>query len=172
MPFVGDSRETVSIEGVTEEVEDTMEESDCIRKTTPTSENNLQTNSASSRKNVVSYGGNAEDWSAVRKIGWLIGARGLMELFNAVLTEQKTLIISKDKSFLGQACYAASLLLSPMKWCGIYIPLLPEQLHNVIESPTPFIAGMTSINGLDVPDVSLLIFSLSHASTPLLICIL
>lgn len=104
----------------------------------------------------VSYGGNDEDWNAIRKIGWLIGARGIMELFNAVLTEQKTLIVSADKALLGQACYIASLLLSPMKWCGIYIPLLPEQIHNVIESPTPFIVGMTSIEGFDIPDVSLI----------------
>ena len=155
-----------------EEVEDIWRSQTALEKPLPLPRTTCKPIQLQVEKIVVSYGGNAEDWSAVRKIGWLIGARGLMELFNAVLTEQKTLIISKDKSFLGQACYVVSLLLSPMKWCGIYIPLLPEQLHNVIESPTPFIAGMTSINGLDVPDVSLLIFSLSHASTPLLICIL
>ena len=48
---------------------------------------------------------------------------------------------------LVSACVLAiQALIRPFRWPNIMIPLVPEKLEDLIESPVPIIAGMLSLN--------------------------
>ncbi|XP_052569045.1 myotubularin-related protein 13 isoform X2 [Peromyscus californicus insignis] len=82
-----------------------------------------------------------------------LGIQNVLNLFCAVLTENKVLFHSASFQRLSDACRALESLMFPLKYSYPYIPILPAQLLEVLSSPTPFIIGVHSIFKTDVHEL-------------------
>eukprot|EP00474_Spongospora_subterranea_P010181 CRZ10639.1 hypothetical protein [Spongospora subterranea] len=68
----------------------------------------------------------------------------VVALITAMITEQKIVLCSSQRSALLDVCEAASALIFPLTWQGVYMPVLPKRLSEFIHAPVPFIAGISS----------------------------
>jgi len=66
----------------------------------------------------------------------------VLALFNAVLQEQKTVLISCHLHLLVEAAETLIALFFPLCLQGVYMPLLPSKLLDFLHSPVPFLAGV------------------------------
>ena len=62
--------------------------------------------------------------------------------WSCLLLEHKICLCSSSLSILTPASSALLSLLFPFVWCGIYIPVLPHTLLDVIDAPVPFLVGI------------------------------
>ncbi|KAG7352004.1 DENN AEX-3 domain containing protein [Nitzschia inconspicua] len=66
-------------------------------------------------------------------------------LFVTVLLEQKVVFSSSRRSVLHAACSGLAVLLRPLKWSHLFVPLVPGALAgDLIQYPAPFILGVPS----------------------------
>ena len=63
-------------------------------------------------------------------------------VWSCLLLEYKTVLCSDSISTMTPTSLALLSLLFPFTWCGIYIPVLPQTLLDVIEAPVPFLVGV------------------------------
>lgn len=63
-------------------------------------------------------------------------------LLEYVLSESKIVLMSSHTALLYSASAAVTQLLYPLKWAGIYIPVLPARLIETLEAPCPYICGI------------------------------
>ncbi|XP_019511751.1 PREDICTED: myotubularin-related protein 13 isoform X2 [Hipposideros armiger] len=84
-----------------------------------------------------------------------LGIQNVLNLFCAVLTENKVLFHSASFQRLSDACRALESLMFPLKYSYPYIPILPAQLLEVLSSPTPFIIGVHSVFKTDIHELAL-----------------
>ncbi|XP_033127612.1 myotubularin-related protein 13-like isoform X3 [Anneissia japonica] len=73
-----------------------------------------------------------------------LGIQNVITLFSLALTDNKILFHSSSYTRLTDACTSILALLYPFKYCYVYIPVLPEPLKEVLNTPTPFIMGVHS----------------------------
>ena len=73
-----------------------------------------------------------------------LGIDHVVTIFCAVLSDIKILFFSKSYWKLTEACRAVESLLYPLKYCYTFIPILPFDLIEVLDAPTPFIIGVHS----------------------------
>lgn len=66
----------------------------------------------------------------------------LLRLFQSAMLEHKMVLVSKHLSKLTAAAEALTSFLWPMRWQGVYIPLLPAVMSEIMQSPVPFILGV------------------------------
>jgi hypothetical protein len=78
------------------------------------------------------------------KMLYLSGIRNTISLFSAVLTDYKILFLSQSYSRLTDACHGLTALMYPLRYSYVYIPILPSSLVEVLNTPTPFLAGVHS----------------------------
>ncbi|CAH1786112.1 unnamed protein product [Owenia fusiformis] len=77
----------------------------------------------------------------------------IIQLFCAALSDHKILFLSNSYNRLTSACQALTALLYPFKYTYVYIPVLPAHLIEVLNTPTPFIAGVHGSLKLEVQDL-------------------
>ncbi|XP_064634624.1 myotubularin-related protein 13-like isoform X5 [Lineus longissimus] len=82
--------------------------------------------------------------TSVAQLFLQIGIRNTISLFAAVLTDYKILFLSQSYSRLTDACQALTSLMYPLRYSYVYIPILPSSLVEVLNTPTPFLAGVHS----------------------------
>jgi myotubularin-related protein 5/13 len=82
--------------------------------------------------------------------------QNLINIITAVLTDKKLLFHSRSYTRLTDACHAMQALIYPLKYrcvirgysralCAysyVYVPIVPKQVLNILESPTPYIMGV------------------------------
>ena len=77
----------------------------------------------------------------------------IVTLFEFALAEARIIFLSKHTSMLHLACHALSQLIYPLKWCGVFIPVLPQRLVQALDAPCPYIIGLnTQSEHVDLPD--------------------
>lgn len=74
----------------------------------------------------------------------LLGAEGFTILLAAFLTECKILLHSHDVSNLAMVAEVFCAFIYPFSYVLPYIPVLPEQVLEYIESPVPYCLGVSS----------------------------
>ena len=68
--------------------------------------------------------------------------------------EQKVLLVSSQLSLLTVCGEILCSLLFPMKWCHLYIPVLPRSLSPMLDAPMPYLCGISRENfGYAVEDI-------------------
>lgn len=77
----------------------------------------------------------------------------VVEIFCALLTEQKILFFSDSYNMLNEICHGLIALMYPFKYSHIYIPILPAALIEVLSTPTPFIIGVHSSLKKEISDL-------------------
>lgn len=85
-----------------------------------------------------------------------LGTRALMELFTALITEQKVIFVSSQHQRLCRAAVSACALLYPLEWRQVWVPLLPSTMLAVLHTPFPAVLGLRLeqllLAGSRVPD--------------------
>ncbi|KAK3103033.1 hypothetical protein FSP39_015926, partial [Pinctada imbricata] len=100
------------------------------------------------------------------------GIQNTIQLFCAALTDHKILFLSQSLSRLTDACQAITILQYPLKYSYVYIPILPAPLVEVLDTPTPFIAGIHSSLVDDTSDlVDVIIVDLDGGSVKIPECV-
>ncbi|CAM9142204.1 unnamed protein product [Chrysoparadoxa australica] len=81
--------------------------------------------------------------------------QNIVTLFEALLVERSILLISSQLSLLTTCAEVLTLLLFPLSWTHVYIPVLPESLLGVLTAPMPFLVGVHKSflhASTDIPD--------------------
>lgn len=77
----------------------------------------------------------------------------IITLFEYALAESRIILLSSHTAMLQLASSALTSLLYPLKWTGVFIPVLPYRLIQALEAPCPYIAGVEKrYEKLDLPD--------------------
>jgi hypothetical protein len=63
-------------------------------------------------------------------------------LFEYALAESRIILYSANTAMLQLASGALASLLYPLKWAGVFIPILPQRLIQALEAPCPYIVGV------------------------------
>ena len=66
----------------------------------------------------------------------------ILVLFEYVLAESRIILLSSHTAMLHLASAAILQLLYPLKWAGVFIPVLPARLIQALEAPCPYIVGI------------------------------
>ena len=69
----------------------------------------------------------------------------LLDLLELALREAKIIVVDKNLGMLSAAVYSLAPLLSPLKWSGVFLPILPSKLSEFLEAPVPIIAGVVEL---------------------------
>ncbi|CAN0341987.1 unnamed protein product [Lampetra fluviatilis] len=67
-----------------------------------------------------------------------------LQLYASLLNERRIIVTSSKISTLSSCVHALALLLYPMSWQHVYIPLLPPHLLEYCSAPMPFLIGVHS----------------------------
>ena len=73
-----------------------------------------------------------------------LSPRNIVKVVAALLQEQRILLVSTQMDTLTLCAEAFISLLYPFKWMHPLVPLLPTQLIEYLEAPTPYLMGVTS----------------------------
>ena len=71
----------------------------------------------------------------------LLGCRGVLTVLGAALRESRILLLSTDLSLLPAVCEAIRVLMYPLQWMHVYLPVVPEPLLDLMQAPVPFLLG-------------------------------
>lgn len=72
-------------------------------------------------------------------------------LLGCLCCEHKVLVVSDHVNVVSACVLALTTLLSPLRWAGPIITVLPPRLDELLEAPVPLIAGRVSIATVGTP---------------------
>lgn len=89
----------------------------------------------------------------------------IVHLFEFALSESRIILMSQHTAMLHLASAALSSLLYPLKWTGVFIPILPARLIQALEAPCPYIVGIEKrYESVDLPDDDFVLVDLDQDS--------
>ena len=68
----------------------------------------------------------------------------VVALFTYVLLERRVLLVSSQLTTLTLVSEALRVLLCPLSWSHVFVPVLPHTLIDTVQCPTPFLMGIHS----------------------------
>ena len=68
----------------------------------------------------------------------------IINLYIALLFEKYIILIGNQNQMLFCICEGLKKLLFPFRWLHTYVPILPKQLFNFLDSPSPYFFGIKS----------------------------
>ena len=77
-----------------------------------------------------------------------LDVENILLLWNALLMEHKILLVSSQYSILTVCAEILASLLFPMRWCHLYVPLLPRFICPMLDAPVPYLCGVVRENWL------------------------
>ncbi|PRP81808.1 suppression of tumorigenicity 5 [Planoprotostelium fungivorum] len=86
------------------------------------------------------------DMISYRKLFSRLSLKTILNLFTAVLTESRIIIIAESVSTLSSCVSALTGLVYPFLWQHVYIPILPKALLTYTCAPMPFLVGVLNCN--------------------------
>lgn len=72
----------------------------------------------------------------------------ILLLWNVLIMEHKILLVSSQYSILTVCSEILLSLLFPMRWCHLYVPLLPRFICPMLDAPVPYLCGVVRENWL------------------------
>ena len=81
-----------------------------------------------------------------------IGGENLMRVLHLMMLERSVLIAGSKVEEVSSCACALMQLLSPFKWAGTFVPLLPNDMMDFLLSPVPFVVGMVVDSFASVED--------------------
>lgn len=73
----------------------------------------------------------------------VLSYQNIITLWQGLLLEKKIILLCNSKIILSHVAHALINLIFPFKWIHTYVPILPEKLKLFIDSPVPFIIGIS-----------------------------
>lgn len=87
----------------------------------------------------------------------------IMVLFEYVLSESRIILLSSHTSMLHLVSKAIVELIWPLKWAGVFIPVLPARLVQALEAPCPYICGIERrYEKVELPDDDFVLVDLDN----------
>jgi hypothetical protein len=87
----------------------------------------------------------------------------IVTLFEYMLSESRIILLSSHTAMLHLASQALVALMYPLQWSGIFVPVLPGRLIQMIEAPVPYIVGIERrYENFDYPDDDFVLVDLDH----------
>jgi len=77
-----------------------------------------------------------------------LDVENILLLWNALIMEHKILLVSSQYSILTVCSEILVSLLFPMRWCHLYVPLLPRFICPMLDAPVPYLCGVVRENWL------------------------
>jgi hypothetical protein len=74
-----------------------------------------------------------------------LSVANILVVWGCLLKEGRVALCSKYHSLLTPVAEALLCLLFPLEWQGIYIPVLPSSMLDVLDAPLPFFVGLDSM---------------------------
>ena len=68
----------------------------------------------------------------------------IVRILKALLIERKVLFVGQSSSLLTSIAEGFRALMSPLSWCHVYAPVVPESMQANLDCPTPYIMGVLS----------------------------
>ena len=86
-------------------------------------------------------------------------------LFEFALAESRIIFLSSHTAMLHLASAALVQLMYPLKWVGVFIPVLPARLIQALEAPCPYIIGIDrKYENVDIPEDDIVLVDLDHGT--------
>ena len=73
-----------------------------------------------------------------------LGIPGVMAVFQALMSEQRIVVIADDAGRLSDCMHGLLALMYPFRWQHIFVPLLPRMFLDYLTAPMPFVCGIHS----------------------------
>eukprot|EP01035_Chromulina_nebulosa_P030512 gene30512-40539_t len=58
-----------------------------------------------------------------------------------LLTEKSLIVCGQQPGVVTAVTIAITYLIQPFEWEGVFVPLVPDDVRELFESPVPFITG-------------------------------
>lgn len=86
-------------------------------------------------------------WGSLDTLFSVLNVADIIRLITALILDAQVLIIGNSMQEVSMTVYGLSCLLTPFNYCGIVMPILPndDDYLDLLNSPTPFIFGMPNI---------------------------
>ncbi|KAK8897172.1 hypothetical protein M9Y10_015106 [Tritrichomonas musculus] len=86
-------------------------------------------------------------WAALDTLFSVLAVDDILELLTALILDAQVLIIGSSMQEVSMTVYGLSSLLTPFNYCGIVMPIIPnnDDYLDLLSSPTPYIFGMPNI---------------------------
>lgn len=82
-----------------------------------------------------------------------LSLENVVTLFEYAMSESRIILLSSHTSMLHLAAHALLNLMYPLKWVGVFIPILPARLLSALEAPCPYIVGIERrYDNIELPD--------------------
>jgi hypothetical protein len=88
----------------------------------------------------------------------------IFQMMNLLLTEKSLIIVGKNVGVVTALSFAATNLLEPFSWEGVFVPILPDSAREIFGAPVPYIVGTTTAPRMDDVSPSAAILYLSEVS--------
>jgi DENN (AEX-3) domain len=75
----------------------------------------------------------------------------VLVIMGCLLQEIRIVLVSKHYALLGPVSEALLSLLFPLHWQGMYLPILPYNMLEILDAPVPYLVGLHSRYIRDVP---------------------
>ncbi|RHY84773.1 hypothetical protein DYB26_008599 [Aphanomyces astaci] len=105
------------------------------------------------------------DWEFVEYTFQLVEPENLVALVHHALLEHSILILGTDNLFITAVATTIRLLLAPLQWDHVFIPVVPHgvDIATLLDAPVPFIAGA---HASQVPHPASLSSPTVHTTSP------
>ena len=88
----------------------------------------------------------------------LLSYEQIITAWKGLLLERKLILLCNSKAALSQIAHALINLIFPFKWIHVYVPILPEKLKLFLDSPVPYIIGISfNIEISEIPNDCLIL---------------
>lgn len=89
----------------------------------------------------------------------------IVSLYEFAMAESRIIFLSSHTSMLHLASAALTQLIYPLKWAGVFIPVLPARLIQALEAPCPYIVGIERrYENVDLPEDDVVLVDLDNGT--------
>jgi len=75
----------------------------------------------------------------------------VMVVLGCLMQEAKVALLSRHYALLTPVAEALMSLLFPLRWQGLYIPIMPYAMLDILDSPVPYLVGLHSRYLREIP---------------------
>ncbi|CAM9153547.1 unnamed protein product, partial [Phaeothamnion confervicola] len=91
-----------------------------------------------------------ELWSSALALS-MLPAENVVRAVNVLLLEKCLVVLGRDLGLVSVTATALLSLLRPFEWEGVFVPVLPTSLLDVLQSPVPVVVGLQAPFDADDP---------------------
>jgi DENN (AEX-3) domain len=80
-----------------------------------------------------------------------LSVSNILVVIGCLLQETRLVLVSKHYAILGPVAEALLSLLFPFRWQGMYLPILPYSMLEILDAPVPYLVGLHARYLAEIP---------------------